>query len=90
MFAASVEILMVGKTTGATLCSKIMNGRTSIKVLQFMGLSNSHSIAWVDEIRGLFGGLDMFAFDVLHTLNQGDLILEINDYAMGLFAGILQ
>eukprot|EP01126_Amoeba_proteus_P067045 TRINITY_DN9818_c0_g1_i1.p1 TRINITY_DN9818_c0_g1~~TRINITY_DN9818_c0_g1_i1.p1 ORF type:complete len:229 (-),score=43.52 TRINITY_DN9818_c0_g1_i1:141-827(-) len=38
---------------------------------------------WVDECRKLFGGMDMFALDVLHTKNGEDFILEVNDYAMG-------
>lgn len=31
----------------------------------------------------MFGGMDMFALDVLHTAEGNDFILEINDYAMG-------
>lgn len=31
----------------------------------------------------MFGGMDMFALDVLHTEEGKDYILEINDYAMG-------
>jgi len=38
---------------------------------------------WVDECRQMFGGMDMFALDVLHTAEGLDFILEINDYAMG-------
>jgi hypothetical protein len=37
----------------------------------------------VDECRQMFGGMDMFALDVLHTAEGKDYILEINDYAMG-------
>jgi len=53
---------------------------------------------WVDEIRKIFGGLDMFALDILHRNKKNvdgsgaggggddgeDVILEVNDYAMGL------
>jgi len=39
---------------------------------------------YVDEVRQMFGGLDMFGIDVLHkTDTNEDFILEINDYAMG-------
>jgi len=38
---------------------------------------------WVDEVRVIFGGLDMFGIDVLHQSTGEDHILEINDYAMG-------
>jgi len=39
---------------------------------------------WVDEVRQIFGGLDMFGLDVLHQNERNeDFILEINDYAMG-------
>jgi len=43
---------------------------------------NTKYEVWVDEVRQIFGGLDMFGIDVLHN-NGEDNILEINDYAMG-------
>jgi len=38
---------------------------------------------WVDEVRQIFGGMDMFGIDVLHNSEGEDFILEVNDYAMG-------
>lgn len=38
---------------------------------------------WVDTCRPLYGGMDMFALDVLHCKDGSEYILEINDYAMG-------
>jgi len=43
------------------------------------------ALVWVDEVRQIFGGLDMFALDVLHVADGKDVILELNDYAMGTF-----
>ena len=37
----------------------------------------------MNEISLMFGGLDIFALDVLHS-KEGDFIIELNDTAMGL------
>jgi len=39
---------------------------------------------WADEVAKLFGGLDIVALDVLHTKDNKDFLLEINDTAPGL------
>jgi len=40
--------------------------------------------SWADEAEKLFGGLDMFALDSIHTLDGKDYILELNGSAIGL------
>jgi len=40
---------------------------------------------WADECAKMFGGLDIFAIDVLHTKDGKEYILEINDGACGLW-----
>ena len=40
-------------------------------------------LIWMNEISLMFGGLDIFALDVLHS-KEGDFIIELNDTAMGL------
>ena len=39
---------------------------------------------WADECSKLFGGLDMLALDVVHLADGQDIIIELNDTAMGL------
>jgi glutathione synthase/RimK-type ligase-like ATP-grasp enzyme len=39
---------------------------------------------WADEVSKCFGGLDIFAIDVLKTQDGKEYILEINDTACGL------
>jgi hypothetical protein len=39
---------------------------------------------WVDECSKLFGGLDILALDALHLDDGTDIIIELNDTAMGL------
>ena len=40
---------------------------------------------WVDECSKLFGGLDLLALDAIHLDDGRELIIELNDTAMGLF-----
>ena len=39
---------------------------------------------WMDEVSQMFGGIDMFALDVMHTKDGKDVVLELNDSSMGL------
>ena len=39
---------------------------------------------WIDECAKLFGGLDILALDVLVTLDEKEIILELNESAAGL------
>jgi len=39
---------------------------------------------WVDEAAKLFGGLDMFALDAIHTLDGKEYLLELNGSSIGL------
>jgi len=39
--------------------------------------------AWTDEVAKLFGGMDIFTVDAIHTKGDRDIILEINDTASG-------
>eukprot|EP01080_Neovahlkampfia_damariscottae_P002665 gene2665-3861_t len=39
---------------------------------------------WMDEVSLINGGLDMFALDVMRLKDGTDLVLEVNDTAMGL------
>eukprot|EP01119_Soliformovum_irregulare_P012154 TRINITY_DN3143_c0_g1_i1.p1 TRINITY_DN3143_c0_g1~~TRINITY_DN3143_c0_g1_i1.p1 ORF type:complete len:290 (-),score=59.21 TRINITY_DN3143_c0_g1_i1:710-1579(-) len=41
---------------------------------------------WADECRKLFGGLDIFAIDALHTNEGKDVIIELNGTAIGIHA----
>eukprot|EP01102_Stenamoeba_stenopodia_P021140 TRINITY_DN8440_c0_g1_i1.p1 TRINITY_DN8440_c0_g1~~TRINITY_DN8440_c0_g1_i1.p1 ORF type:complete len:203 (+),score=53.23 TRINITY_DN8440_c0_g1_i1:415-1023(+) len=38
---------------------------------------------WADEVQKLFGGMDIFTVDAIHTRDGRDFILEINDSASG-------
>jgi len=40
--------------------------------------------SWVDEAAKLFGGLDMFALDAIHTLDGKEYLLELNGSSIGL------
>jgi len=39
---------------------------------------------WTDEVAKLFGGMDIFTVDAIHTKDGNNYILEINDSASGL------
>lgn len=39
---------------------------------------------WVDEASLIFGGLDILAVDVIHTTDNKEYILEVNDSSIGL------
>jgi len=41
-------------------------------------------VQWMEEVGKIFGGLDMFALDVMVTNDGGEHIIEINDSSMGL------
>merc|ERR1711988_233957 len=41
--------------------------------------------SWVDEVAKIYGGLDILAIDMLHTVDGRDICLELNDTAPGLY-----
>jgi len=46
-------------------------------------VEDSHKL-WANNCSKMFGGLDIFALDVIHTKDGHDIILEINDSSFGL------
>jgi len=46
-------------------------------------MKNEYKI-WADECAKIFGGLDILAIDILHTKDNKDVIIEVNDTACGL------
>ena len=52
---------------------------------------NDHAIEpryklWMDKVSELFGGLDMFALDVMHGKDGKEWIIEVNDSSFGLMS----
>jgi len=56
---------------------------TGTSVLDHVPLSDTYKL-WVDEAAKMFGGLDILAVDAIHPANGKEVILEVNDTAIGL------
>jgi len=52
-------------------------------ILEEIPLTSQYK-SWSDHAAKLFGGLDMFALDSIHTLDGKDIILELNGSSIGL------
>jgi len=56
---------------------------TGTSIVEVVEVTDRHKL-WVDEASKMFGGLDILAVDVIHTVDGKEYILEVNDTAIGL------